>query len=1156
MARLILALGVALAAFLPAAAGAQVSLTADRIYLGATGCVIRTGAGAPTGGTACDLYLDTASGHVWINHGGTWIDASTRTPTFTTVTATSAITTPILTATTSVSTPLLTAAADLTLRPTGDLVLDPTGRDVLPATNYGVILGSPTRQFLAAHIAELWAESLVAQDVMSTIGGRIMIAPTTVLTAPLPAIASSMTVKHNNLVSGDRVLLQNAPGGIAQTEWIAINSPPLVSGPEQYTYTVTRNLDGSGANAWVEGDAVLNTGTTGTGFIDAFALRGVLTGYGPTIVGNVRTGPAYNAISPRWAVGNLNQIGYGHGSNIYGFAAGNPAGAYVYTDDTNGLVMSGPLGARVTITPAGVATFVGDGGGVTNINGGNITTGSVTADKIAAGAITTEKLFVGTAIGAALNDDPSTSDASAWIFTGGASVVDVTTAGRVGRYALRAASGSATGKRRVPVDPAKAYRYRVWVHAAAGTNGALYSGVQLEDGNGAPILTSGGEWFWCASGITAVDWTEYACPFGAGTVMPLPANARAAAPTTYLNFGGTAGYWEIQDVRIEEMSPSTLIRDGAITTDKIVANAITAEKIAAGSITATKIASGSGTNLIRNSECRVGHEEWTFGNNTGLAGRLDSHLSPAWMLLGEPSVCYLTIDATPAAGTVTYTDTLRFPAAPGQVYEASTYLGTHGGTRSHIVILFFDQTANFTGVVYGNDCTAANFGGQFLADYCRSSAIGTAPAGTVWVQARIQHIHDGIRTTPYLMFVRVMLAEGKPNQTQPSEWTPAGLTEITGGIIKTDAIDARAIAAGAITASELAAGSVTAGSIAAGSITGDKIAARTIAAGNIAAGNITGTEIAAATISGGHIGANTITAANIAASTISADKLNVSTLSAISSNIGTITAGTITGVLIDGVTILAGSGDEVRLDNNGITVATSGGSGPGTIKIGGTSIFADASALSLNAAQTYARGYLEAQGNFHSTGAITSAGNITSGAHVYAAGAFSGGWLDINAAPGYLRKGLNLTDGFAWGNPPYINSLPVHWSTGCNCIGQIGSTITIKENIRPWAPADPLAILTVPLVRYDLKAQPLHKLPVQPDILGIIAEDLIKVAREAVVIDAQGDPLGINPDALTAYLLAAIRAVNDRIPRLEQKILDLELRLAAAEAARRGGNDR
>lgn len=107
-----------------------------------------------------------------------------------------------------------------------------------------------------------------------------------------------------------------------------------------YSYTVTRDLDGSGSNDWYTGDAVFNTGTTGDGFIDLYSIQGVNNGSsnGPTIVGNVRTGTAYNNWIEHWAIGNLKGL-YGQASDVYGVGIGRYGASYnhILITDSNGL---------------------------------------------------------------------------------------------------------------------------------------------------------------------------------------------------------------------------------------------------------------------------------------------------------------------------------------------------------------------------------------------------------------------------------------------------------------------------------------------------------------------------------------------------------------------------------------------------------------------------------------------------------------------------------------------------------------------------------------------------------------------------------------------------------------------------------------------------
>jgi hypothetical protein len=258
------------------------------------------------------------------------------------------------------------SATDLTLAPDSDLVLSPTGADVLPSTGYTVNMGRLTRKYLTLHAAELWVETLVAQNTMATIGGRIIVAPTNILSQDLPIDNTSMAVKYNNMAIGDIVMLEAA----GLVEFMAITGGP--SGSDPYIYSMTRNLDGSGANAWSAGDAVLNTGQSGNGFIDLYSVRGArrttyvdgtplssATEIGPSIVFNQRTSSTYNAWSPRAAIGNLDGL-YGYSGSVYGSAFGVPGGARLLLDPTNGIrLYGGDNDLKVEIDASGNATFDG-----------------------------------------------------------------------------------------------------------------------------------------------------------------------------------------------------------------------------------------------------------------------------------------------------------------------------------------------------------------------------------------------------------------------------------------------------------------------------------------------------------------------------------------------------------------------------------------------------------------------------------------------------------------------------------------------------------------------------------------------------------------------------------------------------------------------------
>lgn len=104
-------------------------------------------------------------------------------------------------------------------------------------------------------------------------------------------------------------------------------------------------------------------------------------------------------------------------------------------------------------------------------------------------------------------------------------------------------------------------------------------------------------------------------------------------------------------------------------------------------------------------------------------------------------------------------------------------------------------------------------------------------------------------------------------------------------------------------------------------ITGDRMVVDTITATQIAASAITASELAALAVSAGHIQAGAITTVKLDAGAVTSDKINVAQLDAISADIGAVSAGTITGVLIQTAT----SGQRVVLDAAGLTAYGSDG---------------------------------------------------------------------------------------------------------------------------------------------------------------------------------------------------------------------------------------
>lgn len=223
----------------------------------------------------------------------------------------------------------------LNVLPTGNVAFDSTGNQVNPLNNFDQNLGQINKKWLSLHAAELFVETLVAQNTIATIGGRIIVAPTNILIADLSSAATTINVKYNNLNNGDRIYME----GNNSVEFFAVTSgASVIAGG--FSYTVTRNLDGTGANDWFAGDAMVNTGVSGNGFIDLYSVRGVKSGTqaGPTIVGNIRNSTTFNDWTENWAIGNLNGL-YGYGADTYGAAFGKYAAGipHITVDNTNGI---------------------------------------------------------------------------------------------------------------------------------------------------------------------------------------------------------------------------------------------------------------------------------------------------------------------------------------------------------------------------------------------------------------------------------------------------------------------------------------------------------------------------------------------------------------------------------------------------------------------------------------------------------------------------------------------------------------------------------------------------------------------------------------------------------------------------------------------------
>lgn len=157
-----------------------------------------------------------------------------------------------------------------------------------------------------------------------------------------------------------------------------------------YRYTVERNLDASGANLWLAGDAVVNTRQAGYGFIDLYAGYGVKSAseIGPAIVFNVRQSATYNDWVPYAALGRLDGLyDYASGGNTWGSVFGRLSGVNITIDTANGLRIRHGTTNKVTIDTIGNATFAGTiSSAQGNIGGWTIAASTLTGANIILGS--------------------------------------------------------------------------------------------------------------------------------------------------------------------------------------------------------------------------------------------------------------------------------------------------------------------------------------------------------------------------------------------------------------------------------------------------------------------------------------------------------------------------------------------------------------------------------------------------------------------------------------------------------------------------------------------------------------------------------------------------------------------------------------------------
>jgi len=229
---------------------------------------------------------------------------------------------------------------NISFEPTGNIELKPTTRYVLPESNYYTHLGDIDRAYGAIHAGELVVQNLVAQNVMSTIGGQIMVAPTNTFMSDYSDDAvennAFIDLQHNDPNFRNAWLFaQKSTSTGSQIEAfrtldVAPNQITLGNGDTAYRYTLgQRNGDGSGSNNWKAGDTIvvlykIGTNNGSKGHIELTSTGSTLSSYGPriTLFAANSSDTTWDAAKPLVAIGALR-----------GYASYN-------TDDDYGIIIS------------------------------------------------------------------------------------------------------------------------------------------------------------------------------------------------------------------------------------------------------------------------------------------------------------------------------------------------------------------------------------------------------------------------------------------------------------------------------------------------------------------------------------------------------------------------------------------------------------------------------------------------------------------------------------------------------------------------------------------------------------------------------------------------------------------------------------------------
>jgi len=273
-----------------------------------------------------------------------------------------------------------------------NLTFDSTNEDIQNAGFVSGALGSGFQikpeiaEFQNIRIRGKVSNAVFERDVISSVGGNLLVADSDILDADMTALDTSTVNITSDTTFAVNDILRIKDG--VDDEWMEVTAV------SHTTYTVVRDKAGGyAANSnptWQKGTAVVNFGANGEGLIFMTASEN----NSPYLSVVTHSGTPWTTLTTRMRLGNLN--GYlGYNTDKYGIAIGE-ATKYLKYDPVNGLQIAGTvtLDSTSTLNNLAVTDVTGwaHGSDTTKIDGGKVYTNSITTNSISATAITTEKL--------------------------------------------------------------------------------------------------------------------------------------------------------------------------------------------------------------------------------------------------------------------------------------------------------------------------------------------------------------------------------------------------------------------------------------------------------------------------------------------------------------------------------------------------------------------------------------------------------------------------------------------------------------------------------------------------------------------------------------------------------------------------------------------